>query len=78
MTQRIEPADAATRARIKKLHETPMSPAEFRALVDMPVTEDERENSLALIEWFMRRYPTPTDRLIYARRAYRRSTAGNE
>jgi hypothetical protein len=34
------------------------------------MSEREREEILASIEWFMRRYPTPGERLAAARRAY--------
>ena len=37
--------------------------------------EAEEEESRSLIRWFRRRYPTPAERLAYARRAYRRWTA---
>jgi hypothetical protein len=37
-----------------------------------PLGEQEREESVSLIRWFLRRYPTPGERLAYARRAYRR------
>jgi hypothetical protein len=33
-------------------------------------TEEETEEALALIRWFLRRYPTPKDRLDFARRMY--------
>jgi hypothetical protein len=38
----------------------------------VPLGEDEEEESRSLIRWFRRRYPTPAERLAYARRAYRR------
>ena len=49
-----------------------------RAYVEQPVTDREREDILALVRWFTRRYPTPAERLAYARRAYARwqRTAG--
>lgn len=72
MTERIKQADAATRARLKELHETPMSQEEFQRRLAEPISDDEREQMLEPIAWFKRRYPTPTDRLLYARRAYRR------
>ena len=46
-----------------------LTPEEFQAYVDAPVSEDEREEALRLIRWFVRRYPTPAERLAYARRA---------
>jgi hypothetical protein len=41
----------------------------------VPLTDAELEETRSLIRWFRRRYPTPADRLAYARRAYRRWTA---
>jgi hypothetical protein len=38
----------------------------------VPLGEDERQEILSLVDWFRRRYPTPAERLAYARRAYRR------
>jgi hypothetical protein len=38
----------------------------------VPLGEQEEEESRSLIRWFRRRYPTPAERLAYARRAYRR------
>ena len=43
-----------------------------RAYLDQPITTDEREAVLGLVRWFRRRYPTPAERLAYARRAYAR------
>jgi hypothetical protein len=37
-----------------------------------PVSAEERERVLELVEWFTRRYPTPAARLAYVRAAYRR------
>lgn len=50
----------------------PLSTAELRELDAIPLGDDERRENLELIEWFLRRYPTPEARLAYARRAYRR------
>ena len=54
---------------------TELSAEEFRAALAAPLGEAEEEESRSLIRWFRRRYPTPADRLAYARRAYRRWTA---
>jgi hypothetical protein len=61
------PACALTQAADRTLE-----PADARAYLDAPVTEAERGEVLALVRWFTRRYPTPTDRLAYVRRAYGR------
>lgn len=49
-----------------------LDPADVRAYLDAPVTDAEREEVLALVRWFTRRYPTPAERMAYARRAYAR------
>ena len=59
-------------ARIRALLERRLSPEEFRSALAVPLGEDEEEEGRSLIRWFRRRYPTPAERLAYARRAYRR------
>jgi hypothetical protein len=68
----IHPADAATRARLRALHEEPLPREEFLRRLALPISAEEREESLALIRWFRRRYPTPGERLAWARRAQKR------
>lgn len=53
-------------------HDRVLGPEEARAYLDAPISEAERDEVLALIRWFRRRYPTPAERLAYARRAYAR------
>ena len=53
-------------------HNRTLAPAEARAYLDAPVTDAERDEVLALVRWFERRYPTPVERLAYVRRAYAR------
>jgi hypothetical protein len=48
--------------------------AEAAAYLSAPISEAERDEAVALIRWFRRRYPTGADRLAYVRRAYRRWT----
>jgi hypothetical protein len=50
--------------------ERQLSPEEFAALEAVPIGDAERENVLALVSWFCRRYPTPGERLAYVRRAH--------
>jgi hypothetical protein len=59
-------------ARIRALAERQLGPDELRQALAVPLAEDEEEESRSLIRWFRRRYPTPAERLAYARRAYRR------
>lgn len=51
-------------------HERVLGPAEARAYLEAPISQAERDEVLALVRWFRRRYPTPTERLAYVRRAY--------
>ncbi len=62
----VRPEDLAS------FHERSLGPGEARAYLDAPMTEAEREEILALVRWFRRRYPTPAERLAYVRRAYAR------
>jgi len=59
-------------AALASFHDRALSPAEARAYLDAPITKAERDEVLALVRWFRRRYPTPADRLAYVRRAYAR------
>ncbi len=59
-------------ARIRELANRQLSPEEFEAARAIPLGEEEFEEKLTLMRWFRRRYPTPADRLAYARRAYAR------
>ena len=69
------PPSPETIARLRAIAERTLSAAEFRAALAVPLGEAEEEEARSLIRWFRRRYPTPADRLAYARRAYRRWTA---
>jgi hypothetical protein len=69
---RVTPADEATRARLRALHEEPLPREEFLRRLALPISEAERETTLELIRWFRRRYPTPLERLAWARRAQKR------
>lgn len=68
------PADAKTRERLRALAERPLAVDEWRRLIAIPLTDDERERTLELVRWFTRRYPTPAERLAYVRRAHARWT----
>jgi hypothetical protein len=62
----LRPSDLAS------FHERSLGPEEARAYLEAPVTDVEREEFLALVRWFTSRYPTPLERLTYARRAHAR------
>lgn len=68
----VAPPSPEALARIQALADRRLSPDEFRAALAVPLGAAEEEESRSLIRWFRRRYPTPADRLAYARRAYRR------
>lgn len=70
----VRPADAATRARLREMYEQPLSREEFLARLAIPISAEERRETLDLMRWFCRRYPTPGERLAWARRAYKRWT----
>lgn len=59
-------------ALVRTLYARVLGAEEFRAALSVPLDETEEEEARSLIRWFRRRYPTPADRLAYARRAYRR------
>ena len=70
--RRLSAPSAAAVARVRALAERTLSAAEVRAALVVPLGDAEREEARSLIRWFRRRYPTPAERLAYARRAYRR------
>ncbi len=70
----MTPPDSETIARIRNLAERELSLEEWRAALTVPISEEEEAETLSLVRWFCRRYPTPADRLAYVRRAYRRWT----
>ena len=57
---------------VRALTERELSVAEAEAYRAAPMTADELRDTLELVAWFRRRYPTPIDRLRYVTRAYRR------
>jgi hypothetical protein len=57
---------------LRAVTERIVSAPEARVYLETPVSEREREDVLALVHWFRRRYATPAERLAYVRRAYAR------
>jgi hypothetical protein len=45
---------------------------ELELALAIPISEEERKDTLELVKWFTRRYPTAGDRLAYIRKAYAR------
>ena len=72
MTDRMHPPSAKALARAVAIANRTLTPEEFGAATAAPMTDEEREGILAIVRWFRRRYPTPAERLAYARRAYAR------
>ena len=64
-------SDAAI-ARLRAYAERQLTPDEVQAWLSVPISDEEREDTLSLIRWFRRRYAEPADRLAYVRRAYAR------
>lgn len=58
--------------RLREEAERRLSPEEFDAYVNAPMSSTEIEGIWEMIDWFRRRYPTPLERLGYVRRAYAR------
>jgi hypothetical protein len=73
--RRVKPPSRETRERLLALAQRQLTDDEVREALATPLSDSEREESLSLIRWFRRRYPTPGERLAYARRAYRRWSA---
>jgi hypothetical protein len=59
-------------ARANVLANRALTREEFAAIESIPISDAEREETLSLVRWFRRRYPTPAERLAYVRRAYAR------
>lgn len=76
MRRDARPAPQAV-ARLRALSNRVLSREEWTAALALPLGEAESEESRSLIRWFRRRYPTPAERLAYARRAYRRWMTAN-
>jgi hypothetical protein len=74
MTGRAHRPSPAAQTRIDELAFRLLTPEEARAALAVPVSDSEREEVLAAVRWFRRRYPAPLERLAYVRRAYRRWT----
>lgn len=72
----LERPDEHALARVRGLAQRRLGAEEFRAALAVPLASDEADEARSLIRWFRRRYPTPAERLAYARRAYARWTAG--
>jgi hypothetical protein len=59
-------------ARLQQLANRRLSAAEVEAGLRARNNEAEMDEARSLIRWFLRRYPMPSQRLAYARRAYAR------
>ena len=63
---------AAARDRVREIADRKVTREEADAYLAAPVSDDERNEVLALRRWFCTRYPTAGERLAYVRRAYLR------
>ncbi len=73
--KRVRAPSRETRERLTAMTERRLSADEVREALATPLSEAEHAENASLIRWFRRRYPTPGERLAYARRAYRRWSA---
>ena len=69
MTARAR-ADARAIREVESIAQRQLELDEFRAWADGEIPPDEMAEMVALIRWFVRRYPTPADRLRSARRRH--------
>lgn len=74
--ERWEPPQPEVLAAIRREADRRLSREEFEAWVKAPMSQSEEEGILTLVAWFVRRYPSPGERLAYVRRATRRRQAG--
>ena len=52
-------------ARLRAFADRRLTADEVQAWLSVPISDEEREDTLSLIRWFRRRYPEPADRLAY-------------
>jgi hypothetical protein len=71
------PLSVEKAARLRALADRALSREEVEAALAVQLTDAERQETLSLIAWFRRRYPTPAERLAYVRRAHRRWTGAS-
>ena len=72
MTEPLPVPSPEALARLRVLVDRRLSREEVEAGLAARLGERELEESRELVRWFLRRYPTPAERLAYARRAYAR------
>lgn len=72
MNERFMPPTPEEVARLRAEADRPLDLEAWRARAAVPISEHERDETLELIAWFTRRYPTPAARLRYARQAWAR------
>jgi hypothetical protein len=69
---RLRPASPDLRRELRAIADRTLTEEEVRAYLAAPLSMEQKRETLALVDWFCRRYPTGADRLAYVRRAYRR------
>ena len=72
--RRIERPSTEALRRVRAIADRQLTPEEFDAYVHAPMSDEERDEILASVAWFTRRYPTAGERLAASRRAYARWT----
>ncbi|HZS37529.1 MAG TPA: hypothetical protein VFF06_11920 [Polyangia bacterium] len=68
--KKFEPPAPEAVARVRAFTNRRLTPEEFNAYVNAPMSADELEAIHSLINWFTRRYPTVAERLAWGERAY--------
>lgn len=69
MTRPFRAPSPEVLAKVTAEMERVLTSEEVATALATPMTEEEERDGLALIAWFIRRYPTPLARLQSARRA---------
>ncbi len=70
MSRAFRPPSLEAVAEVRRLASRQLTVEEFDAWVNAPMSAEEREEIEALIDWYRRRYPTASERLAQARRAW--------
>ena len=68
MTSRVPAPSPDLLDELRALYERRLTRSEYDAGARVPLSDQEIEDTLALVDWFTRRYPTVLDRFRYVTR----------
>jgi hypothetical protein len=68
MTRRVARPSPDVVDELKAMYERRLTRAEYEAAAAIPLSHQEIEDTLALVDWFTRRYPSVLDRFRYVTR----------